>query len=233
MNTEEHVVESSSSKYSRKVWLLNAGAPEKVGIFLDGEFYVNQMDAPSLLIHLQSTGVIPSMLCAFVSHVNGAARHQDLICNPEYSDFIATDLVDWLRKKSSTVSDRNHLIAGTSLGGLASTYLSLIRPELFPNCLSHSGSFWWNNEWLMNNLGQMPVSKNKFWLSVGDKETGSGVAHPPTGLRQEVTQISACERFSAALITKGHTVHYNLYAGGHETRCWKDELPHALSWLLG
>ncbi len=235
MKIEEHFVESPSGKYSRKVWLLNAdgGTPEKIGIFLDGEFYVNQMDAPSILSHLQRRGAVPSMLCAFISHVNGEARHHDLTCTPDYSDFIATDIVGWLRRKSGAIPEGNHFIAGTSLGGLASAYLSLTRPELFPYCLSHSGSFWWKNEWLANHLNQMPASKRKFWLSVGDKEVASGVSHPPTGLRQEVTQVTACERLATALIAKGHAVHYNLYEGGHEIRCWKEELPNALSWLLG
>jgi len=235
MHTEEHIVQSASGEYSRKVWVLNArhGVPERLAIFLDGEYYANKMDAPATLVTLQESGVISPMLCVFVSHLNGEARHHDLTCNPRYSDFIATDVVGWLREKNSAIPEHNHFIAGPSLGGLASAYLALTRPEVFPYCLSHSGSFWWKDEWLTNTLDQMPVSRSKFWLSVGDKEIESGVSHPPTGLRQDVAQVSACERLATALMAKGHTVHYDLYEGGHEIKPWKDELPRALSWLLG
>jgi len=235
MNTGEHIVESSSGKYSRRVWLLNAasGIPERIGVFLDGEYYVNKMDAPATLISLQESGAIPPMLCVFVSHVNGEARHFDLTCNPEYSDFIATDVVRWLRERNSAIPAQHHFIAGPSLGGLAAAYLALSRPEVFSYCLSHSGSFWWKDEWLVDNLGQMPASKNKFWLSVGDKEIETGVSHPPTGMRQDVTQVAACGRLATGLMAKGHAVHYDLYHGGHEIKPWKDELPMALSWLLG
>ena len=78
----------------------------------------------------------------------------------------------------------------------------------------------------------MPASKSKFWLSLGDKEIESGGPHSPMGMRQDVAQVSACERLVTALKTKGHAVHYDLYNGGHEIKPWKDELLGALSWLL-
>jgi enterochelin esterase-like enzyme len=77
MINEEHIIQSASGEFSRKVWLLTAsrGEPEKLAIFLDGEYYVNKMDAPAVLTSLQQTGIIPPMVCAFVSHVSGEARH--------------------------------------------------------------------------------------------------------------------------------------------------------------
>jgi enterochelin esterase-like enzyme len=235
MNLEEHIVESSSGEYSRKVWLLNHGkrTPEKMGIFLDGEYYVGKMDAPSVILRLQRSGLTPSVACVFVSHLNAQARHYDLTCNASYAKFIALDIVPWMRARNSAASGYKHFIAGTSLGGLASVYLTLTYPEVFSSCLSHSGSFWWNTEWLAKNLTQMPSSKSKFWLSVGDREIESGVSHPPTGLRQDISQVSACERMAKELNQQGHSVHYNLYKGGHEPTSWKKELPKALCWLLG
>ena len=63
-------------------------------------------------------------------------------------------------------------------------------------------------------------------------ETTSGVFHPPTNLHQEVSQLSACERFAKALASQHHRVLYRVYEGGHELGPWKDELPNALQWLL-
>lgn len=235
MKLEEHVIAGPSGEYSRKIWLLPAGngRPEKIGIFLDGEYYLNQMEAPATLLRLQESGEIPLLLCVFVSQVNGEARHHDLTCNPRYSAFIAEDVVGWLCGKDGAIPEEGHLVAGPSLGGLAAAYLALTRPKLFSCCLSHSGSFWWRDEWLKNNLDSMPVSRGNFWLSVGDKEVESGVSHPPTGLRQDVTQVAACQQFATALKKRGHSVHDEIYAGGHEFKPWKEELPRALRWLIG
>ncbi|MEJ0000579.1 MAG: hypothetical protein WDO13_16315 [Verrucomicrobiota bacterium] len=70
-----------------------------MGVFLDGEFYLNKMDAPATLRELQRTRVIPPMTCAFVSHRDEVARHNDLTCNARFAEFIATDVVRWLRGK--------------------------------------------------------------------------------------------------------------------------------------
>ncbi|RBP47709.1 enterochelin esterase-like enzyme [Roseimicrobium gellanilyticum] len=236
MNTpQEHLISDASGAYSRKVWLM--AAPEKLpatrlGVFLDGEYYVNHMNAPGMIGSLQQGEMILPMACVFVSHVDGAARHRDLTCNPEYAAFIARDVVGWARRRLPELAKGGHLIAGPSLGGLASAFTAVQYPQVFARCLSQSGSFWWKEEWLAKHLHQMPHAQSKFWLSVGDRETAFGVSHPPTGLRQEVTQIAACERFAKALATQNHRVLYRVFEGGHELSPWKDELPNALQWLL-
>ena len=228
------MVTDASGEYSRKIWLLETGykEPRMLGIFLDGEFYVNHLNGPALLEQLQAAGTIPSMLCAFVSHVNGEARHRDLTCNPQYGDFIARGVVGWLCSKSGLDLKGGNLIAGASLGGLAATHVTLTYPTVFSRCLSQSASYWWNNEWLANDLASMPSNKGRFWISVGNKETASGVSHPPTGLRQDVSQISACERMAADLGGIGHSVHYSVYEGGHEFKPWAEEMGKALTWLF-
>lgn len=234
MNLQEHFIQSSSGQYFRNVWVLEPvdANPTRLAVFLDGEFYVNRMEAPAMIRKLQERGVIPPMTCLFVSHVDGAARHQDLICNPGFTDFLALDLVSWIRKQYPTLSENDHLIAGPSLGGLAAAFTALIHPQIFPRCLSQSGSFWWKDEWLTSTLVPISSPNSKFWLSVGDQETSFGVSHQPTGLLQEVSQIEACERFAKALMARHHPVHYRVYEGGHEFKPWQEELPEALQWLL-
>lgn len=234
MKLEEHRIESRSGEYSRKVWLLQAagnGRPERIGVFLDGEYYVERMGGPATLLDLHTRGVIPPMTCVFVSHVNGEARHHDLTCNPRYAEFIAVDVIQWLRQRDESLPENGHLIAGTSLSGLEAAYVALAYPKVFSSCLSHSGSFWWRDEWLTGHLDSMTSSQGKFWISVGDKERQIGLSHPPTGLRQDVAQVDACERFAEALKQRGHAVHYHLHEGGHDPKAWGEELPEALAWL--
>lgn len=234
MNLHENVIQSRSGICFRNVWLLEPleDQPTKLAVFLDGEFYVNRMEAPAIIHQLQQRGAIPSMACLFVSHIDGLARHQDLICNPAYTDFIALDVVDWVRQRYPTLAQDDHLIAGASLGGLAAAFTALIYPQVFSRCLSQSGSFWWHDEWLTSTLAPISSPASKFWLSVGDQETSSGISHPPTGLLQDVSQVEACEHFAKALKARHHPVHDRVYEGGHEFKPWQEELPEALQWLL-
>lgn len=232
--TEEHTISSPSTGYCRKVWLLPSGVEglQRIGIFLDGEYYVNRMDAPAVIRDLQNRGEIPPMVSVFVSHVDGAARHIDLTCNPRYSEFIVGDVLSWIRSRFPDLPSGGHMIGGTSLSGLAAAYVTLNHPDLFSRCLAHSGSFWWKREWLRSQLRHVQPSKSKFWLSVGNKENQTGVAHPPSGLFQEVAQLPGCARFAKALEEKGHQVHYRMYEGGHEIGPWKSEFPDAMRWLM-
>jgi enterochelin esterase-like enzyme len=118
------------------------------------------------------------------------------------------------------------------LSGLASAFTALTYPELFPKALCQSGSFWWNDEWLRRNARSLFSRPAKLWMSVGDQEREFGVAHQPSGMRQEVSQIEATERIAAELQTLGCPVHHHLFAGGHAFAPWKEELPSALKWLL-
>jgi len=234
MNLEEYTVVSSTGEYTRDVWYLpSEQKPRKICLFLDGEYYVNQMDAPAKLIALQREGLIPPVVCLFVSHLNGEARHDDYTCNERYSRFIAEDLIAWVRNRNSGIAANECLIGGLSLSGLQAAYTAIIAHEIFMFTLCQSGSLWWNKEWLKSFVQSCPTRGDKFWISVGDQETDSRVVHPPTDLVQAVDQISAVERFVEVLKLKERTEHYHLFQGGHDPVCWKDEFSAALQWLLG
>ena len=228
MKIEEHLIQSASGEYARKVWLLPppGGVPAIIALFLDGEYYVERMKAPAILHRLQKRGKIPPLLCAFVSHLDNDARHRDLTCHPRFADFILTHILPWLREKNPAPPPDGHLIAGASLSGLTAAWLALSHPEIFSRCLSQSGSFWWNDEWLAKNLPQWPRSHVKFWLSVGHRETESNATHGT--LVQHASQIAANGRLIGALQARGHPVRHHLYLGGHDTKFWKRELPEAL-----
>ncbi len=230
---QSFTLRSTNKLFARTAWYLPPiNRPQRIAIFLDAEYYVDQMNTPALLEELQSREEIPPTACLFISNLSTEDRHHDYTCSDPFADFISKDIVPWLRKLSGVSSPGNHLISGVSLSGLQAAYTSLCYPHVFSRTLSQSGSFWWENEWLTKHLRELPQNNGKYWLSVGTKEKGAGLCHPPTDLMQEVDQDLAIENFAAALGRHGGEIHHHLYEGGHDSRHWKDELPDALRWLL-
>ena len=231
----QHTIRSASGPFARKAWLFESEAvkPERIAIFLDGELYVDRMKAPDLIGELQERGAIPATACLFVSQVDGEHRHRELTCSHEFGDFIVGDIAAWITQRFPGVPHRDWLIGGPSLGGLQAAFVALKHPQLFSRCLSQSGSFWWQDEWLTRSLSEQPAGSSRFWLSVGNQETAFGLSHPPSGLRQDVGQVSACERFAKGLQERKHSVQYRVFQGRHDFKPWTAELPEALTWLLG
>jgi hypothetical protein len=48
--------------------------------------------------------------------------------------------------------------------------------------------------------------------------------HPPSGLRQGLTQVAGCVFTAAALRAEGYGVSYREYDGGHDPDCRRDDL---------
>ncbi len=75
------------------------------------------------------------------------------------------------------------VLAGSSYGGIASSWVALRYPRLFGNVLSLSGSYWWAPEgdapgWLTRQYQQSPPYPVRFWLQAGKFETagpGGGI----------------------------------------------------------
>lgn len=205
---ETHEIASACGTYKRQVWLAENPSTRWLCVFLDAELYLNRVEALEVAREFGT--------CLFVSNLNMEARHYDYTCNPDYAEFIVEDVLCRFGGKEKT------LLAGLSLSGLAAAHLALTYPSRFDAILCQSGSFWWNDEWLTTQARK----GGRFWLSVGDQETDCGISHPPTGLRQEVSQMESVKRAAEAL-----GAHLSIFEGGHDPARWKRELPEALAWL--
>jgi enterochelin esterase family protein len=232
---ESHTVSDPAMGYSRPIHLLRGpvdqSQPQRLCLFLDGELYLQKMEAlPVLEALLDGDGnTLPPVTFAFIDHVDMKTRQADYTCNDSFGRFVVERVLPWLQEKIPGLQPENgqHLIGGLSLSGLASAWLALQYPNHFRSCLCQSGSFWWNDERFTKVASKhepLPIS-NRFWLSVGDQETE--VDDPP-----EVSQIVGVKNAHEALKSLGATVHYHEYHGGHDLKYWREELPEALRWLL-
>lgn len=217
----------SAAGYSRELRLLRGPAdqPHRLCLFLDGELYWREMNALPVLHTLIERGTLPPITLAFISHGGMKARQHDYTCNADFAHYIAETAIPWLQQNVPSLQTGNHLICGLSLSGLTSTYLALQYPAHFSRCLSQSGAYWWNDQWLTKNATKWAPSPARFWLSVGDQETDAD--EPP-----EVSQHEGVNNVIKVLKSIGGKVHYHEFSGGHSMEYWRDELPQALPWLI-
>src|SRR5262249_52398004 len=128
--------------------------------------------------------IVP-LVVVFVGHRD---REKELACSEAFADFLARELVPWVRENYQVTADpARTAVGGFSLGGLVAAYCAFRHPNVFGNVLSQSGSYWWypaaldpDHEtladspqgWLSREFvrsKQLPV---RFFLAAGTMETG-------------------------------------------------------------
>jgi enterochelin esterase-like enzyme/predicted nucleotidyltransferase len=228
---QRDTIKSSCGRYERDVWLLPGPSDQShpLCVFLDGEFYLHDVKCLPVLRNAWRNRELAPMCCLFVSYAGTNARHEDYAWNPHYGEFIAEDARAWAAQHAANISERNNVICGLSLSGLAAAHIAMDHPNVFSRALCQSGSFWW----LMDHPTRLRQTRGRFWLSVGSEETERGVCHPPTGLFQRVSQIEGVEYAVRAFEACGARVHHHVYSGGHVFAEWTNELIPSLNWLLG
>lgn len=199
-------------------------------LLFDGESYLTDVAAPTLLDNMISKGVIPPVVVALVD--TQGTRDQDLQPNANYQAFIGKELVPWIRKHYRVAKDpKLNVVAGSSFGGLAATYTAFVHPEIFGNVLSQSGSFWWsptylqdvspspNAGWMVKQFAESAPKPLRFYMSVGVWE-GAGM-------------LSGNRILYSVLRGKGNDVIYSEVVSGHNYANFQSTFPEGLVELLG
>ena len=237
----------------RKIWIYTPNnfdsydKPLHLLIIFDGKAFIEFTKAPQILDNLQAENKIPPSVAIFIHNYSGFSRGKDLLCQPQFADFIVKELVPWAHENYNISSDPAHsVLAGSSSGGLAASFIGFKHPEMFKNILSQSGYYqwypgiqwfqyslqfygedyvrWWSKdeekeeEWLTKQYLQNERLDLKFYLNVGNLETRA---------------IRPIQNFHKMLQKKGYTHFYNEYPGGHEYIAWQTYLSEGLIYLIG
>ena len=194
-----------------------------------GGFYADMAAVTPTLDHLIAEGRIRPVVAVAVS-----GRSADLQCSPDYARFLAKELVPWMRANFH-VTDEPELtvIAGSSLGGLASTYAAVSHPDVFGKVLSQSGSYWWNRVFRSREEGD--DFANAEWLTsyVRGADHGAVDFYMEVGLMEFEGQLDTNRRMRDALVEKGYDVHYREFNGNHSFVNWRGSFGQGLEQLLG
>ena len=210
-------------------------------IQFDGDQCLGLLDVPNTLDNLTAAGKIRPIVGVFVGNVD---RGGELPCNPTFANFLADELIPFMRATYRVAPGPESVIAsGQSYGGLASAWVGLTRADAVGNVLSQSGSYWWlpNPErhlWRGHIIGEAPETgwlpqqvatwdpvPTRFYMEAGTLEAqNSGVAP---------SLLSTNRHMRDVLIAKGFDVTYGVYGGGHSWFQWAEGIAGGLIHLAG
>jgi enterochelin esterase family protein len=153
-------------------------------------------------------------------------RLKELFLNDRFADFVAGELVPWVRRRYNvTRSPRETIIGGLSLGGLAASFTAMRHPEVFGNVLSQSGAYQYrpdNPQGLIRRFAKSARLPVRFYLEAGLMEVNEtpSLLHSNRHLRD-------------VLEAKGYEVTYSEFNGRHDSVCWRGSLSQGLLALTG
>jgi enterochelin esterase family protein len=92
--------------------------PYPLLVLFDEDAYLSLIPTPTILDNLIMEGRIPPVIALLVGNAPGA-RDRELLCNPEFSRALVTELLPWAHGLYNFTSDPRHtVVAGSSAGGL-------------------------------------------------------------------------------------------------------------------
>jgi len=231
----ESIIHSPLLGNDRRVWLQSPPQEQSataICILLDGEYYVERMDAPAVIHELQRSQMVPPFAVAYISHVDSHTRSKESKCNDQFASFIAEELAPWVKRRCGQYADNlPTILGGLSLTGLAAAHAVLRSPNRFRGVLCQSASFWWSDQWLVNECQLHGPVLARFRISCGSRETTEYVEHSPD-LIQQTSQVASNRAMRDVLRHNGCEVSYEEFIGGHDIASWKNDLPKSLLALL-
>lgn len=210
-----------------------AGEPNALLVLFDRWTYAEVMATPTVLDNLIASGSIQPLVAVMVSHINFEVRERELQgCNPSFAEFLAQELIPWMRRQYHVTLDASRtVVGGMSAGGLTAAYAGLRHPEVFGKILCQSGAFWWKPddeieyEWLNRQFAASPRLPLTFYLEAGLLED--------VGVDEIGTSILAASRHLRDILqAKGYPVHYSEFNGPHVFVCWQGSVADGLLALI-
>ena len=201
-------------------------------IVFDGSMYLGEIPLPAILDSLIASKRTPPTVAILFDNGAPPGRLADLANSKRFASFVATELVPWIRQHYAVTHSADHtIIAGSSAGGLAATYIALQHPHLFGNVLSQSGAFWRGDEasndppyeWLTIQVATSPKVDVRLFLNVGSLESHCALGGAAPSL------LDANRHLRDVLRKKGYAIDYfEVPNGEHSPESWRMRLPFGI-----
>lgn len=162
-----------------------------------------------------------------------------------YTEFIKTELLPFIKKKTGIEKFNTSAFAGFSLGGLSALDIAWNNPQLFDKTGAFSGSFWWRSKDLskgytdadriMHNIVKYTTTKPelKIWLQTGTKDETAD--RNKNGIIDSIDDtIDLIKELEAKGFKRPEDVQYlEMVGGSHDTVTWAKAMPKFLIWAFG
>lgn len=221
----------------RRVWVYTppAYAPRDTAgllIVFDATQYLDEIPVPRILDSLLAAKRIAPLVAVLIDNGSAGVRREDLANRAAFADWLAGDLLPWIRQRYAISRDpRRAIVAGSSAGGLGAAYAAFRWPQHFGNVLSLSGAFYRGNEnaaagpyeWLTTQVAAVPRKPVRFFMVVGSTETRGALGGAAPSI------LAATRRLHEVLVKKGYPVTYREDPGGvHDVISWRTQLAPGL-----
>jgi predicted alpha/beta superfamily hydrolase len=142
-----------------------------------------------------------------------------------YLEFLLYTLKPLIDEKYRTNPEAT-LMAGSSMGGLISTYAACRYPHIYSRIASLSSAFWFNQEEIESFIDESDLSAvEKFYMDIGTDEDTSKV--------DAGHYIRSSEKVYEKLKEKGIEVRFKAAEGGkHHESAWRERIPDIIDYLL-
>ncbi|MDO4887112.1 MAG: alpha/beta hydrolase-fold protein [Actinomycetaceae bacterium] len=189
--------------------------PRNAVVLLDGAMWRKNVPVQA---GIEAVAPQPTLV-VYIDPPEGVDRADLLGLNPALPELVA-DVLD--AAGAGHVPPERAVVAGQSLGGLASAWIAYSRPDRFGNAIVQSASLWWpeDDPYRLTRLyskrtpADLPV---RFFHEVGCLEWH---------LAEENRQ------FAAVLAEAGFDIAWRQYMGGHDYACWREGILDGLAHLL-
>ena len=226
-----HQLRSDFLQNTREVLIYRPRLPQPARwtlLLFDGKTYQHEYRLANVMDALIASHRLPPINVVFIDSLDHPRRAKELPPNPHFADFMAHELLPWLRRQGLSLSRQKTVVAGSSYGGLAASWVALRYPRQFGNVLSLSGSYWWAPQreeagWLTRQYQQSPRYPVRFWLQAGKFETSG----PDGGIYANTLE------FERVLKEKGYTVSFHPSSSGHDYAAWCEALVSGMRDLAG
>ena len=235
----QHRLGSRHLRSQRRVWVYLPSEFDprrkryRLVVVFDGVEYSSAIPTPRIVEGLVRANRIPPTVLVLVGHAPHA-RTKELGANLDFSRFLATELVPWLRRKYRlSTKAEDTVLAGSSLGGLAAAHAALHYPDRFGKVFAQSGAFGFplsgpggTPATLMEEFVRTPRHSTEFYLNAGTLETIALPGFP-------ATLLGHARYMRDVLRAKGYRVTYAEFEGAHDYACWRATFADGLIALLG
>jgi predicted alpha/beta superfamily hydrolase len=193
-------------------WRLAEAADETIG---------GRTARPMIIVGIDNTG--PSRIDEYtpthdVSRKGGGKAD-------DYGRMLVEELKPVIDAQFRTLPDpANTALGGSSLGGLATLYLGLYRPDIFGQVAVMSPSVWWDNRAVLSIVDRFDAPQRpRIWLDMGGREGVEGLMDARV-LRDRLR--------AKGWKDEANFQYFEDRRGDHSERAWAKRVPAVLEFLF-